>query len=118
MSTRPPTLRQRIEARIARRRDDAFFTREFLDLGGERQVLRALLELTEAGKLIRRGYGAHARAEISPITNRPMLAGEGFGPLSRQALEKLKVLWEPTATEQGYKEGRGTEKKAAEPGCR
>ena len=47
------TLRQLIEARIAKRRDDALLTREFLDLGGERQVLRALRELTDEGKLIR-----------------------------------------------------------------
>jgi hypothetical protein len=84
MMGRRPTLRQRIEARIAKRRDDAFLTREFLDLGGERQVLRALRELTDDGKLIRLGYGVYGRAEISPLTNKPMLAGDGFGPVSRQ----------------------------------
>ena len=62
------TLRERVEARIAERRDDAFLTREFTDLGGERQVLRALSQLTGEGKLIRLGYGTYARAEISPIT--------------------------------------------------
>ena len=31
--------------------DDAFLTREFLDLGCERQMLRALCELTEEDKL-------------------------------------------------------------------
>ena len=40
------TLRERVKARIAERRDNAFLTREFLDLGGERQVLRALRQLT------------------------------------------------------------------------
>ncbi len=39
---RRQTLRERVESRIAERRDDAFLTREFRDLGGERQVLRAL----------------------------------------------------------------------------
>jgi hypothetical protein len=109
MSARPQTLRQRIEARIARRREDAFLTREFLDLGGERQVLHALRELTEAGELIRHAYGVHARAEISPITNQPMLAGDGFGPVSRQVLDKLKVPWEPTAAERDDSEGRGAQ---------
>jgi hypothetical protein len=103
------TLRQRIEDRIARRRDDAFLTREFLDLGGERQVLRALRELTDAGKLIRLGYGAYGRAEISPLTNQPMLSGDGFGPVSRQILDKLKVPWEPTTAERAYNEGRSTQ---------
>jgi hypothetical protein len=103
------TLKERIEARIARRRGDAFLTREFLDLGGERQVLRALRELTEDGKLIRLGYGAYARAEISPLTKEPMLAGDGFGPVSRQVLDKLKVRWEPTTAERDYNEGRSTQ---------
>ena len=74
MPGRRITLRQRVEARIARRRDDAFLTREFLDLGGARQVLRVLRELTEQGKLIRLGYGVYGRAEISSLTNQPMLA--------------------------------------------
>ncbi|HUZ64840.1 MAG TPA: DUF6088 family protein [Acetobacteraceae bacterium] len=103
------TLRQRIETRIAKRRDDAFLTREFLDLGGERQVLRALRELTSKGKLIRLGYGAYARAEISPITHQPMLAGDGFGSASREVLDKLRVRWEPTDAERAYNEGRSTQ---------
>jgi hypothetical protein len=109
MRGRRITLRQRIEARIAKRRDDAFLTREFLDLGGERQVLRALRELTEDGKLIRLGYGVYARAEISSLTKKPMLAGDGFGPVSRQVLDKLKVAWEPTTAERDYNEGRSTQ---------
>ena len=36
------TVRERVKARVVERRDNAFLTREFLDLGGERQVLRAL----------------------------------------------------------------------------
>lgn len=103
------TLRQRIEARMAKRRDAAFLTREFLDLGGERQVLRALRDLTEEGKLIRLGYGAYARAEISPITHQPMLAGDGFGAVSRQVLDKLRIPWEPTDAERAYNEGRSTQ---------
>jgi hypothetical protein len=85
------TLRQRVAVRIARRRDDAFLTREFLDLGGERQVLRALRELTEQGSLIRLGYGVYGRAEMSSLTQQPMLAGDGFGSVARRALDKLKV---------------------------
>jgi hypothetical protein len=109
MLQRQKTLRQRVEARIARRRDDAFLTREFLDLGGERQVLRALRELTDAGKLIRLGYGAYGRAQLSSITNQPILAGDGFGQASRQVLTKLNVPWEPTTAERAYNEGRSTQ---------
>jgi hypothetical protein len=106
---RRPTLRDRVERRIAERRDDAFLTREFRDLAGERQVLRALRELTEAGKLIRLGYGVYGRAEVSSITQQPMLSGDGFGPVARQVLDKLKVRWEPTTAERDYNEGRSTQ---------
>jgi hypothetical protein len=106
---REPTLRARVETRIAERRDDAFLTREFRDLGGERQVLRALRELTEDGRLIRLGYGVYGRAEISPLTKQPMLSGDGFGTVSRQVLNKLGVPWEPTQAERAYNEGRSTQ---------
>jgi len=109
MARRRPTLREQLEERIADRGDDAFLTREFLDLGGERQVLRALRELTEEGKLIRLGYGVYARAEISPITRQPMLAGDGFNAVARRALDKLNVPWEPPAAEQDYNAGRSTQ---------
>jgi hypothetical protein len=109
MPKRRMTLRQQVEARIAKRRDDAFLTREFLDLGGERQVLRALRELTDEGKLIRLGYGVYGRAEISPITKQPMLAGAGFNAVARRALDKLKVRWEPPTAERDYNEGRSTQ---------
>jgi hypothetical protein len=47
------TLRERIGERIARRRDDVFLTREFRDLGGEDQLLRALRGLVRDGALVR-----------------------------------------------------------------
>src|ERR1700677_4344142 len=109
MPTRRMTLRQQVEARIAKRRDDAFLTGEFLDLGGERPVLRALRAPVEDGKLIRLGYGVYARAEISPITKQPMLAGDGFNAVTRRALDKLKVRWEPPTAERDYNEGRPTQ---------
>jgi hypothetical protein len=46
------TLRERIEARIARKRDDVFMPREFADLGGEDQVLRVLRGLVREGRLV------------------------------------------------------------------
>jgi len=99
-------LRERIEERIARKRDDVFLPREFRDLGGDDQVLRAL---TREGKLIRLGYGVYGRAELSPITKQPMLAGAGFNAVARRALDKLKVRWEPPTAERDYNEGRSTQ---------
>src|SRR5471030_3092174 len=77
---RQPTLRQRIEQRIARRKgEDVFLTREFKALGGEDQVLRALRKLVDEGRLVRLGYGVYGRAVISRLSGKPMLySPEGF----------------------------------------
>ncbi len=107
---RPQTLRERIDERIARRRDDVFLTREFRDLGGEDQVLRALRELVRGGRLLRLGYGVYGRAETSRLPGQPMLAASGgFIGAARQALSKLGVNWEPTEAQRAYNEGRSTQ---------
>ena len=104
------TLRERIGERIARRRDDVFLTREFRDLGGEDQVLRALRGLIQEGQLVRLGYGVYGRAETSQLSGRPMLAARGgFIDAARQSLDKLGVEWEPTEFQRAYNEGRSTQ---------
>ena len=104
------TLRERVEARIAERRDDVVLPREFRDLGGEDQVLRALRTLVRDGKLVRLGYGVYGRAEVSRLSGRPMLAARGgFIDAARQALNKLGVPWEATEFQRAYNEGRSTQ---------
>jgi hypothetical protein len=104
------TLRARIGERIARKRDDVFLTREFRDLGGEDQVLRALRGLVREGRLVRLGYGVYGRAEPSRLSGEPMLAARGgFIDAARQALKKLGVPWEPTEFQKAYNEGRSTQ---------
>lgn len=108
--TRRKTLRERIEARIARKGDDVFLTREFADLGGEDQVLRALRGLVRDGRLVRLGYGVYGRAIQSRLSGEPMLySSSGFLGAARQALDKLGVKWEPTDAERAYNEGRSTQ---------
>jgi len=108
---RRKTLRDKIEERIARKRGDAvFLPREFADLGGEDQVLRALRRLTEDGRLVRLGYGVYGRAVKSRLSGKPMLySPNGFSGAARQALDKLGVQWEPTEAERAYNEGRSTQ---------
>jgi hypothetical protein len=108
---RRETLRKRIEARIARRRgEDVFLPREFADLGGEDQVLRALRGLVREGRLVRLGYGVYGRAITSRLSGEPILySPNGFAGAARQALDKLAVKWEPTEAERAYNEGRSTQ---------
>jgi hypothetical protein len=110
MMAKRRTLRERIGDRIARRRDDVFLTREFRDLGGEDQVLRALRGMVRDGALVRLGYGVYGRAEISRLSGKPMLAAQGgFIDAARQALDKLGVQWELTEFQRAYNEGRSTQ---------
>jgi hypothetical protein len=108
---RPKTLRQRIESRIARKRgEDVFLPREFRDLGGEDQVLRALRILTREKRLVRLGYGVYGRAVVSQLSGSPILySRNGFLGAARQALTKLGVGWEPSEAERNYNEGRSTQ---------
>src|ERR1700730_279288 len=108
---RPVTLRERIETRIATKRDeDVFLPREFRDLGGEDQVLRVLRILVREKRLVRLGYGVYGRAVVSRLSGEPILySPNGFLGAARQALNKLGVAWEPTDAEKAYKEGRSTQ---------
>src|SRR5258708_37746978 len=108
---RPKTLRERIEARIARKgSEDVFLPREFRDLGGEDQVLRVLRGLVREKRLVRLGYGVYGRAVVSRLSGEPILFSQnGFLGAARQALTKLGVAWEPTDAERAYNEGRSTQ---------
>jgi hypothetical protein len=109
MSTRK-TLRDRVELRIAKMKGDVFLTREFADLGGEDQVLRALRSLVREGRLVRLGYGVYGRAIVSRLSGKPMLySANGFIGAARQALTKLGVKWEPTEAERAYNDGRSSQ---------
>ncbi len=89
---RRKTLQEKIEARIARKRDDVFLSREFMDLGGEDQVLRALRKLVREGRLIKLGYGVYGRAIRSRLSGELILYNRnGFIGAARQALDKLGV---------------------------
>lgn len=108
---RAKTLRERIEYRIARRSgEDVFLTREFLDLGGEDQVLRALRGLVRDRRLIKLGYGVYGRAIVSSLSGEAILHSRGgFTGAARQALTKLGVAWEASEAESDYNAGRSTQ---------
>ena len=104
------TLRDRLEQRIARKREDVFLPREFRDLGGEDQVLRVLRGLVREGRLVRLGYGVYGRAVQSRLSGKPILySAGGFIGVARQALDKLGVKWTPTEAQRAYNEGRSTQ---------
>lgn len=104
------SLQTKIEARIAESREYVFLTREFTDLSGRRQVLRALRKIVAEGRLVRLGCGVYGLAFTSGLSDRPMLFHpHGFIGAARSALTKLGVAWEPTEGQVAFQEGRSTE---------
>ena len=100
---RPKTLREKIESRIARkRREDVFLPREFRDLGGEDQVLRALRILVREKRLVRLGYGVYGRAVVSRLSGASILYSQnGFLGAARKPSPSLAChgnLPKPNAT--------------------
>ena len=107
---RPNSLQTRIERRIAESREYVFLTREFTDLSGRRQVLRALRKIVAEGRLVRLGCGVYGLAFTSGLSEKPILFHpHGFLGAARTALTKLGVAWEPTEREVAYREGRTSE---------
>jgi hypothetical protein len=109
--SRPKTLKQRIENRVTRtKKTDVFLPRDFADLSGEDQVLRALRSLVRDGSLMRLGYGVYARAMRSRISGRPIISSpNGFHSAALQALNKLGVAWEQSNSTKAYNEGHSTQ---------
>ncbi len=105
------TLRERIEAVIASRKDEnVFLPREFASLSGEDQVLRALRGLVRDKRLVRLGYGVYGRARISRLSGEAVLdSPNGLDGAAREVLNKLGVKWEPTEAQRAYNEGRSTQ---------
>jgi len=65
---RPNSLQSKIERRIAESREYVFLTREFTDLSGRRQVLRALRKVVAEGRLVRLGCGVYGLAFTSGLS--------------------------------------------------
>jgi len=105
------TLRQKVEARLAAQRAScAFLTREFLDLGGERQVFRVLQAMVRDGQLARLGYGVYGRTRISRLSGRPVLdSPNGLQGAGREVLNKLGIKWDLTEAQRAYNERRSTQ---------
>ena len=104
---KPPSLEQRLETRITRKRGDVFLREDFRDLGGYDQVGRALRQLVRKGQLLKLGYGIYTRAAKSPFTDKPV-PPKGLRTL-KEALTRLGVEVVPTRLEEAYNAGRSTQ---------
>lgn len=108
LARKPPTMPEKIEARIARRKGDVFLRADFADLGGYAQVGRGLAQLMRAGKLTKIGHGIYARAGVSPLDG-SVIPANGLYRLAEEAFRRLGIRTGLTAMERAYSEGRTTQ---------
>ena len=104
------SLKTQVIQRVSRSRRDVFLTRDFLDLSGMDQVIRALRLAVREGKLVRLGKGIYAKARASSISGRPVLANAaGFQAVAQEALTRLGVNWQPSDAQVAYQQGLSTQ---------
>lgn len=105
---RTPSLEQRIERKLRRRKGDVFLRKDFASEGGYDQVGRALRALTRKGRLIRIGYGLYIRAAPSVFDGRPAPV-KGIRSLAEEAVGRLGAKAYPSSLTRAYNEGRTTQ---------
>jgi hypothetical protein len=105
---KPPTLSEKIEARIARKKGDVFLRADFQELGGYDQVGRALQAIVRSGKLLKVGRGLYARAEPSIVNGEPVPV-KNIKEIVSEALDRLGVKTGPTKLDKAHSEGRTTQ---------
>lgn len=104
------SLKSQVIRRVARSKRDVFLTKDFLDLSGMDQVIRALSRTVKEGKLVRIGKGIYAKARPSRISGRPVLANAaGFQAVAQEALTRLGVKWQPSDAQLAYQQGLSTQ---------
>lgn len=116
MRRRRPT-RQRVSARIVKQRiaekianspQEVFMRQDFEGLGSYEQVGRSLRSLTQQNRLIRIGQGLYAKAQVSPLSGKP-IPRRGIKELATEALQCLEVETVPSSYERDYNEGKTTQ---------
>ena len=99
--TRLKTLKDKIQYRIKKSQDNIFLVKDFIDLSGQDQVLRALRKLTAEKLILRLGKGIYSKAKTSSISGKTIPI-ENLRNLAISAMKKLGVVVMPTYAEQAY----------------
>lgn len=95
------TLKDKIKYRIRKSKENTFLVRDFMDLSGRDQVLRALRALMKENEIIRVGKGVYTKAKKSFITG-DYIPKDNLRAIAITALKKLGVKVMPTDDEKNY----------------
>jgi hypothetical protein len=99
---------QSIADQIANSQQQVFMRQDFENLGNYEQVGRSLRSLIRQNQLIRIGQGLYAKAQISPLSGKPV-PRLGIKELAKEALQRLEVETFPSSYEQKYNDGKTTQ---------
>ena len=95
------TLKDKTKYRIRKSKENTFLVRDFMDLSGRDQVLRALRALMKENEIIRVGKGVYTKAKKSFITG-DYIPKDNLRAIAITALKKLGVKVMPTDDEKNY----------------
>lgn len=65
-------LRDKLRKALGRKRTNGFLRADFVDLGSEAQLSRALRNLVDEGAVVKIGVGIYAKAKRSALSGKPM----------------------------------------------
>ncbi len=73
LTNRLKTLKDKIQYRIRKSKNNTFMIDDFMDLSDADQILRALRELIKSNELIKVGKGVYTKTRLSFITKEYIL---------------------------------------------
>lgn len=99
--SRLTTLKDRVQYRIKKSKENVFLVKDFADLSGGDQILRALRGLVQDNILLRVGKGVYTKARKSSISNK-YIPQENLRSIAISTMKKLGVKVIPTPAEVSY----------------
>lgn len=102
------TVKDRLLASLNTSTETVFMRSEFDGLGGCRQVARAIREISEAGVLVRVGYGVYAKARFSKISGKPVPT-DSLLTIGLEAMRKMGVKADVGKDARALREGKSSQ---------
>lgn len=102
------SLKYKLSKFIAAISSNVVLRADITDLGGYRQVSRALKALLKEKQLIKIGFGIYAKGYSSKYSEKPLIKG-GVDTALREALNRLNIAWEPGSAEKTYNTKKTTQ---------
>jgi len=101
-------VRDKLRKALSRKRTNVFLRSDFVNMGSNAQLSRALRNLVDEGAVVKIGVGVYARAKRSALSGKPIPV-EPVEFLAPEALKKLGVRVYPRRQTAEYNTGETTQ---------